>query len=835
MGDDTLYRDLYNEIGGGFNTVRLENLNFADVEFSRAPHAGWGETVLMKITTTGETLTMDTDWLRAVERFRFADRDLSWWEVKELLYGGFNPEGSVITGSPGNDSLTGSQGSDTILGGDGDDILYGEDAVGIYGPSYSYGNDSIEGGAGDDILYGLMGNDMLYGNEGDDVLDGDVGNDTLAGGIGNDTYRVEWSSTGHDVIEEEGGDDKIHIAATSNVYYPYWDDQATYRSKVMGDLSCHADGDDLVIKNTITGETIDIRHWFGGDRYKVEEWVFGHDSFRLTGAEIEAKATSGWITGTESGDVITGTDSGDVIDGKAGDDTIHGGSGNDTLYGEDGNDSLDGGMGADLLFGGTGNDTYVFNSGDGVDTIEDSATPEEGNMISFGEGITRNDLTLHQDGSVLTIDVGTNGDALRLLNFDQQGTHTVETVRFFDGSQVPLIDLLDPGTEGNDTIVTGSSDDIIHAKGGDDSVSTGAGNDILDGGRGNDTLDGGTGNDTYLYNPGDGTDTIHDSDGSDVLVLGQGYAPEHMDYRIEGSFVHIGSIDRDGNSSPEGVGVELVNGLPVIETIRFADGSELNLGTLLNPANVLYGTDGFNMITGGSGDNIISAGGGIDYVRAGSGNDRIYGGAGIDTLYGDAGDDTIFGEEGSDVLSGGNGNDRLYGGTGIDVLNGGTGNDWLSGGADTDVLTGGGGNDRYAGGIGNDSFIDTAGSDTYLFTKGDGQDTLTDIGSDTTYQDTVHFDPSVLKETIALYRRGSTLTIGYGDTDTVQVTGQPSSFSGIEKIELDNGLFLTNDDVNLVIQQMTAFAADHGIALTSIADVRANQDLMNIVMNAWHS
>jgi len=491
-------------------------------------------------------------------------------------------------------------------------------------------------------------------------------------------------------------------------------------------------------------------------------------------------------------------------------------------------------MGADLLFGGTGNDTYVFNSGDGVDTIEDSATPEEGNMISFGEGITRNDLTLHQDGSVLTIEVGTNGDALRLLNFDRHGTHTVEIARFSDGSQVRLIDLLDPGTEGNDIIVTGPSDDVIHAKGGDDSVSTGAGNDILDGGTGNDTLDGGTGNDTYLYNPGDGTDTIHDSDGSDVLVLGQGYAPEHTDYRIEGSFVHIGSIDRDGNSSPEGVGVELVNGLPVIETIRFADGSELNLSSLLNPANVLYGTDGFNMITGGSGDNIISAGGGIDYVRAGSGNDRIYGGAGIDTLFGDGGNDTIFGEEGSDVLSGGNGNDRLYGGTGIDVLNGGTGNDWLSGGADTDVLTGGGGNDRYAGGIGNDSFIDTAGSDTYLFAKGDGQDTLTDIGSDTTYQDTVHFDPSVLKETIALYRRGSTLTIGYGDTDTVRVAGQTSPHSGIEKIELDNGLFLTNDDVNLVIQQMTAFAADHGIALTSIADVRANQDLMNIVMNAWH-
>ncbi len=54
------------------------------------------------------------------------------------------------------------------------------------------------------------------------------------------------------------------------------------------------------------------------------------------------------------------------------DNELNGGGGNDTIYGGTGNDKLIGGKGDDILFGGAGYDTYVYNIGDGHDTIYDS-------------------------------------------------------------------------------------------------------------------------------------------------------------------------------------------------------------------------------------------------------------------------------------------------------------------------------------------------------------------------------------------------------------------------------------------------------------------------------
>ncbi|OPY75395.1 MAG: Bifunctional hemolysin/adenylate cyclase precursor [Syntrophorhabdus sp. PtaU1.Bin153] len=782
LGNDTIRCPLmgYDGIPGGFNTLQVESLSSADVEFSIGSK-GNTNNATVKIIATGETLTMIGG---IVNRFQFADRDLYWWDIVSAVPTG----GEIMIGDEEDNFIPGGEGNDTISGKAGNDAIYGNmcSIGGRYDLNGEPRDDTIPRRWVDDngVIYGGIGNNQLYGNEGDDRLYGGVGRDNMFGGQGDDAYVLKWGYSGNDTIREEGGNDTIHMS-TGGVYFRGFRCSVDY-DEVIDNLSFNAHEDDLLLQNITTGEILRIEDWFGGSNYKIEQLIFNNYA-RLTSDQMEDRATAGWILGTDSNDIINSlSDLGAVIDGKAGDDLIHSGRGADTLYGEDGNDSLDGGMGADMLFGGDGDDTYSVD-------LPDDLVHE---MYGAGNDTIRSSVTYtlpdNVENLILTGSSNIHGNGNDLAN-----------------------------------ALTGNS--------GSNLLSTGAGNDILSGGTGNDILDGGTGNDTYLYNLGDGTDTVYDLDGNDVLVLGQGCDPQHVDYRIEGSSVHIGSIDRDGNISSGGVGVELANGLPVVEIIRFADGSEINLATLLDPANIVYGTNGFGMVKQGPGNDIVYAGEGVNCVRAGAGNDRIYGGAGAGTVFGEAGDDTIFGEAGSDLLFGGDGNDRLYGGTGIDVLTGGSGNDVLSGGGDSDILTGGSGSDTLTGGTGNDSFIDTAGSDTYLFAKGDGQDTLTDIGSDTSYHDTVRFDPSVLKETIALYQRGSTLTIGYGDTDTLRVTGQTTPHSGIEKIQLDDGLFLTNDDVNLVIQHMTAFAADQGIALTGIADVRANQDLMNIVASAWHS
>jgi Ca2+-binding RTX toxin-like protein len=195
---------------------------------------------------------------------------------------------------------------------------------------------------------------------------------------------------------------------------------------------------------------------------------------------------------------------------------------------------------------------------------------------------------------------------------------------------------------------------------------------------------------------------------------------------------------------------------------------------------------------------------------------------------------SIYGRGGNDVITGGTSKDLLDGGPGGDVVLGLEGNDELYGRDGNDTLVAGLGNDSLTGGPGDDTLDGGLGNDTYRYSSGAGNDTLTDLGIDASTQDKVLFTGDVLKETVALYRSGQSLSIGYGATDTVTVTNQFRTDYGIEKIELSNGQFLTNGDINKVIQDINAFATSHGIALTSVNDVQNNQDLMTIVSSAWH-
>ena len=124
--------------------------------------------------------------------------------------------------------------------------------------------------------------------------------------------------------------------------------------------------------------------------------------------------------------------------------TIIGNSGSNTLTALVGDDRLAGAKGNDLLYGGAGDDTYIFNLGDGIDTIFDTATPAAPNLIVFGEGIALGDLSLSQQNDILTIHVGTGGDAIKLPNFNFSnvgGSVVVGTLEFADGSTADLATL----------------------------------------------------------------------------------------------------------------------------------------------------------------------------------------------------------------------------------------------------------------------------------------------------------------------------------------------------------------------------------------------------------
>src|SRR6185503_7651527 len=76
------------------------------------------------------------------------------------------------------------------------------------------------------------------------------------------------------------------------------------------------------------------------------------------------------VIGSQGSDTITGNGGVNVIDGQGGNDTINAGGGNDTVSGGAGDDTLTGGTGNDILSGGLGNDSFIFNFGDGADTLD---------------------------------------------------------------------------------------------------------------------------------------------------------------------------------------------------------------------------------------------------------------------------------------------------------------------------------------------------------------------------------------------------------------------------------------------------------------------------------
>ena len=330
----------------------------------------------------------------------------------------------------------------------------------------------------------------------------------------------------------------------------------------------------------------------------------------------------------ENGFTFQQTDGHDDVTGTKYDDTIYGGAGNDTLKGENGNDILIGGKGNDVLNGGYGNDTYIWNLGDGLDTIEDyqsSSTDGRMDSVSFGQGISFEDLTFERSGSDLIIYVkGDRTQGVILRNQFNSDYYRIEYLELADGTVKNLTEMgfTFQQTDRYDDVSGTQYDDIIYGNGGNDTIEAGKGNDILIGGKGNDSLDGGYGNDTYVWNLGDGFDTISDYQSSstegreDKIKFGEGISFEDLSFENSGNNLII-YVNGDKTQ-----GLQLNNYFYgsnyTVEILEFADGSTVNLTQI---GLTFQQHDGSETITGTAYDDVIYADGGNDTVNAGSGND----------------------------------------------------------------------------------------------------------------------------------------------------------------------------------------------------------------------
>ncbi|AVH67137.1 beta strand repeat-containing protein [Nostoc sp. 'Peltigera membranacea cyanobiont' N6] len=245
------------------------------------------------------------------------------------------------------------------------------------------------------------------------------------------------------------------------------------------------------------------------------------------------------LTGTPNADTLTGTASNNTINGLAGNDTITGNKGNDTIT------------------GGTGQDRFVYNLGDGVDTITDFGGVGQGvnpsaaviaatDTLKFqGAGLTAQNLLLTKNGSNLEVSFESvvNSPKVILQNF---ALENLDNLRKVNGASVDLGNILFNGQttiqndfdvfDANSTLTSVSrenivtflndnnntvdgfnnSNDVINAQGGNDRIDGKSGNDLLRGGAGNDILIGGSGNDILIG--GADNDTLTGGSGNDQFV-----------------------------------------------------------------------------------------------------------------------------------------------------------------------------------------------------------------------------------------------------------------------------------------------------------------------------
>ena len=636
----------------------------------------------------------------------------------------------VLAGGAGDDRLYGQGGDDVLSGGVGTDILFGDDyyvadqvpgpnAIGpglLQGLAYSSasGNDVLDGGADDDVLSGGAGNDTLIGGSGNDYLYGDSGqagiggNDRLAGGLGNDVLD---GGEGNDIYEFNLGDGTDDVFDSGQSH-----DTIQFGSGISSSsVSLTTDSGRIFVKvgdgpdGVILGGVGDV---FGSKT--IEQFQFA-DGTTLTYADLIARGFN--IVGTGNHDVLFGTDL---------------------------TNRLRGGLGNDTLFGGLSEDTYFFNSGDGVDLIVDSSTPDGKNRVVFGPGITPAMLTIsvaddpdHGQANVLEIRPGTGADAIQLKNLDRKdvfGPHAVDSFQFADGSRLSYQELLSRGfdlvgTADSDLVLGTNITDRITAWEGDDQVRSGAGDDLLDGGAGDDQLRGESGNDTYVFGAGSGHDRILDEQGvADVVRIAPGIVPRDITMTRSGDDLVLRL-----NQGADQLTIDYYFLLPIfrIEKIEFSDGSILSSSFLDRP--VIEGTEQNDVLTGTVGDDVLVGLGGNDQISGLAGNDLLNGNAGADVLRGGTGHDTFVIDESGDLAieEMNEGTDTVQSSisytlganlenlmlvdpsTGSGQVNG-TGNaldNVLTGSSAANVLSGGEGNDTYVIGTG-DTVVELAGEGT---------------------------------------------------------------------------------------------------------------------------
>jgi Ca2+-binding RTX toxin-like protein len=477
----------------------------------------------------------------------------------------------------------------------------------------------------------VTGGSTLSGNGSPDIFYLAGGDQTVNASAGDDNF-VMGGTFGHDVINAVQGGTSIANAlapATGQT------DILRFTNLTSSDVTASRSGEDLILKVNGTDEQVTVTGQFIGSN----PGLFGGDLSPTLGVgEVAFADGVVWDTTDIAWAVAPNTDG---VDG--------------TLIGTNAMDVLDGGRGNHFLSGGNGGDIYLYDRGNGADTIDVNKTNvliPNPNYLVFGPGLTPDDVTFSRNG--------TSGDLLVSVSDDPSDTLTIQGqfTAAFTGSfgtqyfnQIQIFKFADGTTYSWQDV-----QDLIIAN---DVATPGAtiygfdSSDIIDPGQGagDRLMSGGNGNDTYVFGEGYGNDTIFVNRDN---PLGGMTDTVEFNPEVDPSTVQV---IRNGNSND----VELA----------LADGSMLTIeGQFATAITGVFGNINFNAIANFQfQDDANTLWTAADIERMAIAYQTATAGSTVDgfahAIYGFTGDDTIDpGVGGNAFMSGGDGNDTYVFGLG---------------------------------------------------------------------------------------------------------------------------------------------------------------------------
>ncbi|KEY61011.1 calcium-binding protein [Serratia sp. DD3] len=452
------------------------------------------------------------------------------------------------------------------------------------GDQLFYGNEqnnSISTGTANSTLYGGSGNDTLTGGAGNDTLYGNDGDDTLSGGAGT---NILIGGAGNDTLISNKGNDTL-IGGAGNDKYQIWGNEYRIIEESQGGI----DRVEIYTTNTIQFITPD----------NIENISLNYPYMNHSG--------------------ITGNALDNAINGNVGNNLLIGGKGKDTLQGYQ------------------GSDTYVFNLGDGQDTIweyDNNTVPiTDIDILRFTDiNADRLWFSKYSYGGYESLMVRVLGTSDQIVvNRWYSSNDKLEQIQTADGITLSIaqVEAL-VSMMSQQTMPTGNSSTVIQDYLTQTNVVYGThGEDYLSNDAASSTFYGGNGNDKIISK---GDDMLYGGNGNDV-------------YEIHGTTLYVFEEKNAG-----------------LDTIQLYTNKAIDYFIPDNVENMMIMnlTETYALKnTGNDLDNFIQGNHGNNILAGGKGNDILQGFFGGDTYVFNKGD-------GQDIIK--EAKNNTYADTGTDVL-----------------------------------------------------------------------------------------------------------------------------------------------------------------------